>query len=53
MSKKENPDFSRALVPKHNTLYKIIIVILIIVILVLLGMYFGIIKPNISNSNNS
>ena len=54
MKNKEEPEYSRALVPKHNTLYKIIIAVLIVVILILLGIYFGIIKPNfISNSNTS
>ena len=52
MKNKEEPVYSRALVPKHNTLYKIIIAVLIVVILILLCIYFGLIKPNF-NSNVS
>ncbi|MBR6253481.1 MAG: polysaccharide deacetylase family protein [Clostridia bacterium] len=46
MKKVDEPDYSRALVPKHNTLYKIIIAVLVLVIFILLLVYFGIIKPN-------
>ena len=53
MKNKEEPEYSRALVPKHNTLYKIIIAVLIVIILILLGIYFGIIKPNFNSSLNA
>ncbi len=41
---KENEDlaYSRALVPRHNTLYKIIIAVLLCVIFVLVVLYFNI-----------
>ena len=47
MKNKEELAYSRALVPKYNTLYKIIIAILLVVIIVLLLVFFGIIKPNV------
>ncbi len=53
MKNKEEPEYSRALVPKHNTLYKIIIAVLIVIILVLLGVYFGLIKPNFNSATNT
>ena len=53
MRNKEEPEYSRALVPKHNTLYKIIIAVLIVVILILLGIYFGLIKPNFNSSSTT
>jgi hypothetical protein len=38
--KKSNMEYSRALVPKYNALYKIIILILVIVLLALVFIYF-------------
>lgn len=40
MSDKDKIKYSRALVPKYNTLYIVIIVILVIVVLSLIGFYF-------------
>lgn len=52
MSKKETPEYSRALVPKHTKLYRFIIATLVIIILVLL-MIFLVVKPGIDNSSAS
>ncbi len=51
--KKNNLEYSRALVPKYNTLYKIIILILVVVLALLLGLYFGAFKKDeVEDSNN-
>ncbi len=46
MKQKEELAYSRALVPKHNTLYKIIIAILVVVIILLICFYFALINNN-------
>ena len=53
MKNKEELAYSRALVPKYNTLYKIIIVALVILIIALLLVFFGIIKPNFIDKGES
>ncbi len=52
MRNREELAYSRALVPKYNTLYKVIIAILIVVIIALLLIYFGVIKPHLSSNNS-
>ena len=51
MKKKDEVAYSRALVPKYNTIYKIIIFILIVIIIILVGIYLGFIKLNNSTNN--
>ncbi len=53
MKNREELAYSRALVPKYNTLYKIIIFVLLVVIIALLLIYFGIIRPNFIDSKES
>ena len=45
MKDEEELSYSRALVPKHNLLYKIIIVVLLVIIGLLIGFYFAVIAP--------
>ena len=44
--KKKDIEYSRALVPKYNMLYKIIILILVIILAILVCLYFGLFKKN-------
>ena len=56
MKKKEEVFYSRALVPKYNTIYKIVISILIIIIILLVGIYLGFIqlkKNEVEEVNNT
>ena len=51
MKNKEELAYSRALVPKYNTLYKIIIAILVVIIILLVSFYIALVSNHNSNNN--